>query len=287
MAIVESGEEFIITALPPRQNRSRKGENGIVAVIGGSAVFHGAPSLAALGALRTGIDIAYLFVPQSISIPIRSISPNFIVFPLPDSKITIGTANRILNSIPTVDSVVIGPGTGRQKPDGIRRLVMELSSRGVKLVIDADALVPEVINVLKGKEVVLTPHAGEFMRLFGSEVEDNDEQRLNIVQEMARENDLTILLKGTTDVISDGKVHSINRSGNPAMTVGGTGDVLAGIIAALMARGMKPFQAAISGAYINGKAGELAYENLGFSVLATDLIDQIPILMKRFDRIDT
>lgn len=282
--IFETSEETIWKAVKPRRVDSRKGENGIVAVVGGSRFYHGAPCLSALAAYRAGVDLVYLAVPRSISVPVRAISPSFIVLPLPDDKLTLGCVNKLLKWLPKVDAAVVGPGLGRQKTEGMERLVTELSLQGVRLVVDADALRTEVIRRLKGKPAVITPHAGEFKRIFDVELERSLESRLPVVKEMAKKSGVTILLKGPVDVISDGERVAVNHTGTSAMTVGGTGDVLSGLVAGLMARGAEPFDAASAGAYINGIAGKRVAERLGFHIVPTDVIDELPFVLKGFDR---
>ncbi|MEM4648846.1 MAG: NAD(P)H-hydrate dehydratase, partial [Nitrososphaerota archaeon] len=133
---------------------------------------------------------------------------------------------------------------------------------------------------------VLTPHAGEFKRVFGVEAPSDLQDRVKVVREQAEKNGVTILLKGRIDVISDGVEAAVNETGTPAMTTGGTGDVLSGIVAAFLAWGVDPFRAAASAAWINGRAGELAAEKLGLHMIATDLLDMIPQVMKPFDRVE-
>lgn len=284
MSHLEAGEE-ILRGLPARRFDSHKGQNGVVAVIGGSRLYHGAPAMTGLAAYRTGVDLVYLFVPAPIVAPIRAISPALIVHPLPDYRITIGCANKILSWMPKVDACVIGPGAGRQKPEGMKKLVAELSADKVRLVIDADALQPEVVSNLGGREIVVTPHAGEFKRLFGVELVGELEARTEIVREAARSVGVTVLVKAHLDIISDGKSVAIDNSGTPAMTVGGTGDVLSGIVAALLAKGVEPFKAAVAAAYINGRSGERAGEKYGLRILPTDLIAELPNVLKQYDRI--
>jgi NAD(P)H-hydrate epimerase len=281
---MQIGEE-LLKELPARRVDSRKGQNGVISVIGGSRIYHGAPTLSGMAAYRTGVDLVYLFVPEPLAAPIRAISPSFIVYPTPDYKLTIGCANKILAWMPKVDACVIGPGAGKQKPDGIKKLVAELSSNKVKMVVDADALQPEVVNGLSGGEIVLTPHPGEFKRITGIELENDIEKRKEAVRKAAESLGVTILVKGHLDVISDGKDVTVDETSSPAMTVGGVGDVLSGIVAALMAKGFEPFKAAVAGTYINGKCGQMAAEKYGFRILPTDLIAEIPNVLKKYDRV--
>ncbi|MEM4310801.1 MAG: NAD(P)H-hydrate dehydratase [Nitrososphaerales archaeon] len=286
MEIIDS-KELLNKAIKPRKSDSKKGDNGIALVVGGSWLYHGAPTLAALAALRSGIDLVYLATPKNIAPSIRAISPNLIVLPLPDAKLTKGSARRLIKWLPKkVDSSVIGPGLGKQNTDGMKLLVDELSMSKIKILLDADALQLDVIERLKGKDCVITPHAGEFKRVFNIELKGNYEDKAIMVKEKAKEYNIIVLLKGKYDIISDGERVVINKTGCSAMTVGGTGDVLAGLVAGLMAKGIEPFIASVFGAYINGIAGERAYQKLGLHIMATDLIDELPFILKPFDRVE-
>ncbi|MBI2183569.1 MAG: NAD(P)H-hydrate dehydratase [Thaumarchaeota archaeon] len=281
---MQTSPELVAKWLPERASDSYKGQNGAVAVVGGSWLYHGAPTLTALGALRSGVDLVYLAVPKVIASPVRAMSPNLIVLPLADAKITVGTANRLLTWLPVVQSVTLGPGLGKQRTEGVRRLVSEFSLRGVKLLLDADALMPDVVEAASGKPAVVTPHGGEFKRIYGVEVTRDLESRVRAVKEHAAKSKVTVLLKGVVDVVSDGERVAINRTGCAAMTVGGTGDVLSGLVSGLMSKGVAPFEAAAAGAYLNGLAGEKAAEKLGNHIMATDVIEMIPLVMKQINR---
>jgi NAD(P)H-hydrate epimerase len=279
-------KELVKEAFPPRKLTSHKGLNGIVAVIGGSKIYHGAPTLASLAALRTGVDLVYLAVPQPISLAVRAISPNLIVYPLPDAKLTKGCVNRLLKWLPEINSVAIGPGLGRQKTDGMKELIKEMNFRNVSVVLDADALHKEVVELLKGKKGVITPHAGEFKRVFGEDLPKDLDDKVRKVKERAKDFDITILLKGNVDIISDGEKLALNHTGSPAMTVGGTGDVLTGIVAGILSKGIDPFTACCAAAYVNGLAGERAASKYGLHIVATDLIEELPFILKEFDKIE-
>lgn len=271
--------------MPARKSVSRKGDNGIILVVGGSRFYHGAPILASIAALRSGTDLVYTGAPRSILNPIRSFSPNLIVLPLPDDKLTVGSANRLVAMMPKkADSAAIGMGMTIAGPESIIALIRNLKSAGTKLLLDASALVPEILAELSGSGAIVTPHAGEYSRLFRSGPGDTEKERIVSVTENARKHGLTILLKGPTDIISDGNRMGVNRTHNCAMTVGGTGDVLAGISAAFLSK-MAPFEAALLGAYINGVAGNSAMRKLGLHILATDIIDNLPLALKPLDKI--
>jgi len=279
-------EDFVRRSIKPRRADSHKGENGTVLVIGGSWMYHGAPFLAAMAAMRCGVDLVYIAVPEKIAAPIRALSPAVIVVPLTDMKLTRGAARRALKVLPRVDSIVMGPGLEAGSEPGMELVAREAVAAGKGLVLDAGALYPGILKYVGGSKVVLTPHAGEFKRVFGVEAPSYLQDRVKVVREQAEKNGVTILLKGRIDVISDGVDVAVNETGTPAMTTGGTGDVLSGIVAAFLAWGVDPFRAAASAAWINGKAGELAAEKLGLHIIATDLLDTIPQVMKPFDRVE-
>jgi len=271
--------------MKPRRTHSRKGENGIVLVVGGSWLYHGAPALAAMASFRCGIDLVYVAVPEKIATAIRALSPNFIVLPLPDLKLTKGSIRRLEKIIPEVDAAVVGPGLVPKDADALTYLLKELLERDVAVVLDAAALIPDVLTVVKEKRAVLTPHAGEFKRLFGIELTKSVEERAVHVKEKASEYSLTILLKGPVDVISDGNEVVLNRTGTSAMTVGGTGDVLSGLVAGFLSKGAKPIEAAVAAARVNGLAGERATVKFGYHIVATDLLDEIPQILKAYDTV--
>lgn len=281
--VFEVSEEIVRSKLKPRNTNSRKGENGSVAVIGGGRLYHGAPFLSGSAALRSGVDLVYLCVPQIITCAIRSLSPNLIVIPRPDVKITVGAVNKFLRWLPKVDAAVVGPGLGRQRTDGTSKLVRELLFDGTKVVIDADALRTDIIESAKNKPAVLTPHAGEFTRLFDIDLNTSLDSKIESVNKMATKSQLTILLKGKEDIISNGKNVLLNKTGSAAMTAGGTGDILAGLVAGLLAKGLDPFHAAAVGAYLNGLIGEKVAESKGFHLIASDMIDAIPNVMMNFE----
>ena len=181
-------------------------------------------------------------------------------------------------------AVVIGGGMGRSEE--VQEVILEyLSQVSVPVVIDADAIhaVGKNPEIVSGKNFLITPHTYEFFVLTGREVYKlPDEEKIKIVQEEAERLKTTILLKGKTDIISNGKEIALNKTGSSLLTVGGMGDTLAGIAGALMARGTNVFEAGSAAAYINGLAGELAGKKLGESVTATDLIDEISDVLPKF-----
>ncbi|HYB45500.1 MAG TPA: NAD(P)H-hydrate dehydratase [Nitrososphaerales archaeon] len=277
---------FVSRAVPPRRKDSHKRMNGTVCVIGGSRLYHGAPFLCASGAMRAGVDLVFIAVPAVIATAVRALSPDFIVVPLPDAKLTRGNVAKLMAWVEKSDAYAVGPGLGPQNPEELAHCVNELKGKGKGLVLDADALRPRVLESIRNTPTVVTPHAGEFERLFGVALPENEEARENLVAEKAKEVGITVLLKGPTDIISDGQRLGTNVTHSPAMTVGGTGDVLTGVTAGLIAKGVPGFEAACSAAYINGSAGAEAARELGLHITATDVANRIANVMKRFDRLE-
>jgi len=272
--------------IPARKTLSRKGDNGKVLVLGGNYLYHGAPILSSIAALRTGADLVYTCVPKINVMATRSFSPNLIVVPLVDVKLTRGSVQKLLGIIPKeLDSATMGMGLGIQDREALKILVSSLLDRAVMLSLDASCLVSEIIPIIKDKKVTVTPHAGEFRRLFGDLPPNGIKPRTALVEKHAKENGITILLKGSTDIISDGKQTYLNPKNLASMTVGGTGDVLSGIVAAMLCKNKDPVKAASAAAFVNGKAGYMAQKKYGLHIVATDLLDFIPSAMKPFDKV--
>ena len=278
--------ETVRSMLPARRRDSRKGQNGRVLVVGGSHIYHGAPIIASLAALRAGSDLVYTAVPKYNVAATRAHSPNLIVIPMADQKLTRGAAKKLAGAVPLgVGAAAIGMGLVVAEKGALGALVSPLADSGVRLVLDAGALVPDVLALVAGKGCVLTPHAGEYARLFGSAPPAELEERAAEVEKRAAEHSVTVLLKGPTDVISDGSSTFLCRGGGPAMTVGGTGDALSGIAASIMARSGSALESAAAAAFINAAAGAGAQEKLGMHIMATDLIDGIPGAMAPLDSV--
>ena len=276
--------------IPGRSSDSKKGDNGIVLVVGGSYIYHGAPVLSSLAALKSGTDLVYTSVPKINVASTRAISPDLIVIPLVDQKLTLGAANKLIGALPkSLDSATIGMGLAVADKNSLLRLVQSLLNRDVRLSLDASALIPEILPALANKNVVLTPHAGEFKRLFGvappASLDDMD-KRISLVEKNAKEFGVTILLKGATDIISDGTTATyIHKKNTPAMTVGGTGDVLSGLVAGFLSKNRSTLESAAAATFINGLIGKLAQDRLGLHITSTDLLGEIPAALKPFDRI--
>ena len=272
--------------IPARKSKSRKGDNGIVLVVGGSYIYHGAPILSSIAALRCGTDLVYTSVPKINVTSTRAISPNLIVIPLVDQKLTRGAVNKLVGALPrNLDSATIGMGLAIQEKNALLLLVKSLLDRDVRLSLDASALIPEVLPLLANKNVVVTPHAGEFKRLFGESPSNSKNERIRLVEKNAKKYGITVLLKGSTDVISHGSTTYLYEKKIPAMTVGGTGDVLSGLIAGMLSKNRNPLESAAAATFINGLIGKAVQKKLGLHMTSMDLLDEIPTVMKPFDKI--
>jgi NAD(P)H-hydrate epimerase len=255
-----------------RSLESHKGDSGRILVIGGGP-YTGAPALTALAALRAGADIVTVAAPRRAAKTISCFSPNLIVRELSEDHLSPRDLPALQDLIASHDVVVMGMGLGRHTDT--RDALSSIIPLAEKVVIDADALLPGL--PLKG---IITPHAGEFQRISGISLLDLDyKERTEPLKGYAREKGITVLLKGKVDLITDGEVMRANTTGNPGMTVGGTGDVLAGIVAAFYAR-TSALRAASAAAFVNGRAGDLVYLEKGFGMLATDLVESIPQAMR-------
>lgn len=260
-----------------RPKWSHKGDFGRLLIIGGSKTYTGAPVLAAYSAmasLRAGTDLVLLAAPARAADIIARFSPNLITEPFKGDFFTTKHLKAALALAKKFDAVSIGSGMGIEKETGdfVKKFVSKVKK---PCVIDADA-----IKVLKKKRLignfVLTPHAYEFFHLSGERPKYDIISRAKLVKKVAKNMGVTILLKGAVDIISDGKQTAMNKTGNPYMTTGGTGDVLTGVCGGLLAQKISPFKSACASAYITGKSGDFAAKEKGPGLLATDIIEKIP-----------
>jgi len=277
-------KELIEKFLTSRENYSRKGDNGKVLIVGGSYIYHGAPVLSSLAALRSGSDLVYTCIPKINASSTRSISPDLIVIPMADSKLTRGTVNKMLGQVPVdIDSTAIGMGLAIQDVEAIKLLVKSLLDRNVRISLDASSLVKEILPIIEGQNVIVTPHSGEFKRLFGESIENDSTSRLAICEKFAKKHSLTVLLKGQEDIITNGEISYTNSTNCPCMTVGGTGDVLSGLVAGFLSRNKNMIQATSVATFVNGVVGELLQKEIGNHILASDLISKLPVVLNSFD----
>lgn len=267
--------------LPPRRADAHKGDFGTALIVGGSRGMAGAAALAGMAALRGGAGRVRLAVPDVCLDVIAAFEPSYMTAPLPndaEGRIALAALERIVELAASATVVACGPGLGRS-PD-LDRLVVELYRKIDRpMVFDADALnalatTPAVLRQPGGPRV-LTPHPGEFARLVGRKLDG--EARAEAAVELARSAGVVIVLKGHRTLVTDGAQRAINATGNPGMATGGTGDVLTGLVTALMCQGLAPMDAARLGVHLHGRAGDLAAEELGqVSLVASDLVAYLP-----------
>src|SRR6058998_3462339 len=265
-AMIGPGE---FTLYPVPKSTSHKGQNGRVLVIGGGP-YTGAPALVGYGALGVGGDLIHVATPALAAQVVASYSPMFIVHPLVGHRLLREDTRQIVELASRADAIAIGPGLGDAEGtlDAVKEIVRSIA---LPLVVDADA-----------KRAVITPHSREFQTLTGKALPDAPEDRAELVREAAKTLGATILLKGHVDIVTDGTRVKFNYTGNPGMTVGGTGDVLCGVVAGLMSKGMPPFDAARLGAFTNGYAGDLAFKIKSYGLTSVDVADNLGRVLAEF-----
>lgn len=279
--MIQLNHEQVLSILPDRAADAHKGDFGKILLLCGSKGYTGAAYLAAMGALRSGAGLVFLGVPESIY-AIEAIKLNeAIVFSLPeeDGKLSADAVPAILERLPKMDAVLIGPGLGQSAGVfEVVKVVVEQAKCPVLLDADGINLIAAHKDIVRGRTnpTILTPHAGEFGRLGG-----NPEERTVAAEAMAKDLGCILLLKGHHTVITDGGTTYINTTGNPGMAVGGSGDMLAGIITALLGQGIAPLEAAACGAWLHGAAGDICAAEIGqYGMLPTDMLNVLPRLLK-------
>ncbi len=276
------GPGDVLLATKPRSPTAHKGEFGRLLVIGGSEVYSGAPTLVSLAALRTGVDIVYLAAPAKTAYAISSMSPDLITIKLEGDNLNLQNMVTLRPYLGMVDAVVIGPGLGVNPETAkfVKSCVEEIEKAKIALLLDADGL--KAFAKFKRQlkvPLVLTPHVGEFTILTGEELPENQEERIVAIQKTAKRLNATVLVKSKVDVICDAERLKLNFTGNPGMTVGGTGDVLSGIVGGFMSQKVNAFEAAVAGAFVNGAAGDFVASEIGFHMVATDIIEWVPRIL--------
>ena len=253
-----------------RDADSHKGDNGKVAVVGGSTFIHGAPLFNALAAEASGIDTISICLPECHSETAKKWMLNAFVHPFAEDDITDADIEPILELIAPLDCVVLGSGIAKT---GERMHALEeiIASSTTPMVLDATALQENTLNLVRGKQAILTPHLGELERMG---LDEND------LQDIANEYQTIIVLKGQTDTVVSAHATETITGGNAGLTTGGTGDVLAGLIAGLVAQGMAGVDAAKDACAIVKKAGEKLEKEKGYSYTTLDVISAIPTLLK-------
>ena len=274
-----TGPGDVYLAKKPRNPTAHKGDFGRLLVIGGSEVYYGAPTLVSLGAMRTGVDLVYLAAPAKAAYAISSMSPDLITVKLEGANLNPGNMETLIPYLSLVDTVALGPGLGLSPEtlEFVKLCVKEVEKAGKSLLLDADGLkaFAKFKRPLK-VPLVLTPHVSEYTILTGETLPENLNERALAMQKTAKKLGAVVLVKGKVDVICDAFRFKFNFTGNAGMTVGGTGDVLSGIVGGLMAQHIDPFESAVAGAFVNGAAGDFVAEEIGFHMVATDIIDWIP-----------
>jgi NAD(P)H-hydrate epimerase len=278
-----AGPGDVLLASKPRNPTAHKGDFGRLLVIGGSEVYSGAPALVSLAAMRTGVDLVYLATPQKNAYEISSMSPDLITIKLDGKNLKPSNLETLKPYLSNVDVVAIGPGIGLapETQEFIKAVIDEAERVGKPLLLDADGLkaFAKFKRPLK-IPLVLTPHEREYTILTGETLTENIEERVLSIQQTAKKLNATVLLKGKVDIICNAEKSKLNFTGNPGMTVGGTGDVLSGIVAGLMALHVDSFEAAVAGAFVNGAAGDRVADDIGYHMVATDIIEWIPWILE-------
>ena len=279
---MELDREKVHSLLPERDPWGHKGSFGKLLLLCGSRGYTGAAYFAAMGALRSGAGLVFLGVPESIY-AIEAIKLNEpVVFPLPEREgmVSVNALPEIEKRLPGMDAVLIGPGLGRSE-DTRAVVCAVLEEARCPVVLDADGInqLAGHKDILRGRKypTILTPHDGEFARLAGPVGED----RMASARELARELGCVVLLKGHRTCITDGVSDYVNITGNPGMAVGGSGDVLAGMILGLLGQGLPPLEAAACGAWLHGAAGDLCEKEMGqYAMLPSDMLSALPRLLR-------
>lgn len=282
MDFIELQHSNVLRLLPDRDPNGHKGDFGKILLLCGSRGFTGAAALAAMGALRCGAGLVYLGVPESIYAieAVKLTEP--VIFPLPEENGILGqlAIDQICSRLQTMDAVLMGPGMG-WNAGTFSVVTTVLREYNGPVVLDADGInvLTGHIDILRGRTspTILTPHEGEFHRLGGLTQQD----RVASAVDFAKKSNTILLLKGHRTVITDGETSYRNTTGNPGMAVGGSGDVLAGIITALLGQGISPLEAAACGAWLHGAAGDICAREIGqYGMLPTDMLQVLPRLLK-------
>ncbi len=272
--------------LPPRAGDANKGAFGRVLVIAGSRGMSGAAVLCGSSALRGGAGLVRVATPQAIRPEVAVGNPCYMTTPLQEDDV--GQVGRtaipeLLSMAEASDVVALGPGLGRG-PEVTDVVTALLATVDRPLVLDADGLnaIGQNHAALKSDASrILTPHPGEFARLTGHDIKTVQASRRESASQYAKANGVVLVLKGQGTIVTDGHQIYQNTSGNPGMATGGAGDVLTGVIAALLGQGLEPFAAAQLGVYLHGRAGDLVAQELGEAgMIASDLLSRLPLAIR-------
>jgi NAD(P)H-hydrate epimerase len=267
--------------LPRRKPDGHKGDFGKVLIVGGSVGYTGAPYLTASAAVRSGCGLVYLGVPESVWAVEAAKCVSAMPFPLPDEdgKLSHYALESIEEKLANCAVCALGPGLGRS--EGLTRLVCDLLEQTEKpVVLDADGINAledhiDVLDARRGRVTILTPHDGEFVRV-GGDLSHGD--RVKAARDFAAAHGCVLVLKGhrTVTAAPEGEA-LVNTTGNSGLAKGGSGDVLTGLIASLMAQGASPLQAAALGVWLHGRAGDIAAERLtAYAMTPEDAVRELP-----------
>lgn len=278
----------------PRSLYSSKRENGSITIVGGSERFHGAPVLAStaaysvIAALRIGIGYATEFVPRSILKETRSLSPDIIVRSFKDKNLGPRDIPTLSRKIDRSECMVIGPGIG-SRPEthkAVIGIIEYVKRKGKRAVIDADAI--SALSSYKkqlNKNFIITPNKKEFNILFSKKIDEkNISSRVNAAVEVSKKLNAVVIFKGHNTVVTDGKRSKLIKAKSSALGVMGTGDVLAGMVGAYAAVNSDMFVAGVAGAYLQTTIGDILHKKMGNHILASDVVNYIPRVLKKFDR---
>lgn len=282
-------KDILKKVYPPRNVDCHKYDYGLLLVVGGGNFYTGSPALSSMAAFRAGCDMVHILAPQRAANVIAGFSPNLAAFPFKGDWFDNEDVPTLLAFTKSARAVagektamVIGGGMGRSE-ETKEAILSYLRQADIQTVVDADGIhaLSKNIEIARGKNFIFTPHSFEFFILTGRDIRQAKfEEKVKAVQEEAARLGAVIILKGHCDIVSNGQEVVIDESGSSYMTVGGTGDTLAGIAGSLLSQGVKPFLAAQAASFINGKAGEAAAKKFGAGMLATDLIDEIANVIK-------
>ncbi|MHA1670947.1 MAG: NAD(P)H-hydrate dehydratase [Promethearchaeota archaeon] len=284
------GRGDLLQTLKKRQKNNHKGQFGKILIIGGSKSYTGAPAYSSLAAIHFGCDLVITYVPDLISIVLKSYSPDLIVRSTPGDWLNMDSFDEIKNLINWADSILIGPGLGNESQTKklVINLVKTLVEKKKKFVLDADALkfIKDSLEIIKGSQCILTPHEEELKIMTGVSLPPHDEveKREKILLALAKKLDVTLILKGPYDYIASKSKIKINKTGCPEMSIGGTGDVLAGFCACFLGTGNSVFQSACSAAFLNGYLGEHCKSIIGPRFTAMNMIDAINEVILEFQQ---
>ncbi len=291
-------KSIAVSHFPKRKASSHKGENGRVMILGGSIDYHGAPILSALGAQKSGADLVHLMVPECNFQITRAMYPDFIVRAYPGDFFHIGAVPAALALAKTCDAILIGPGmgesgetqTGQQTSPLGNALDLLIPQLTIPTVLDSVAImsVRRIHDFPLNQDIIITPHLNEFQKLTDKTFPERDEdmlreKKLRYCQNLALDLQISILLKGAEDLVVSTKGYSmLNTTGNAGMTVGGSGDVLAGFLVSLIARGVPCFEAAQCAIYLFGACGDRLAKARGYTFSASDLANELSFVLQKY-----